>query len=113
MSGYASRIEGVNDYVSRYDDKFKEDFAEKKEKTYKDAMAKYNQVYGGIDTSNISNMLQQKNLDEAIPIFLGMGSAMAKTDIGKRTIGEITGDASEKLSQLKEGVRDAAGELME
>ena len=111
MSGYASRIEGVNDYVSRYTEKANEDFVDKKQTGYKDAMAKYNQVFGGIDTSNISDMLQQKNLDESIPIFLGMGASAAKTALGKKTMSEIGTGIQQGVSKLKEGVRTTATEI--
>ena len=113
MSGYSSRIDSVNDYVSRYTEKADEDFIDKKEKSYKDAMAKYNQVFAGIDTSNISDMLQQKNLDESIPIFLGMGAATARTALGKKTIKEIGIDFQQEASKLKEGVEKSATELGE
>ena len=36
MSGYSNRIEGVNEFVSNYEEKYKDDFEVKADKKYKD-----------------------------------------------------------------------------
>ena len=109
MSGYSNRIEGVNEYVSNYEEKYKDDFEVKADKTYKDKLATFNAAYGGIETDKINEVFQKKNMNEQIPLFMGMGASALESSLGKRTVREVGSDVSSAASRVGESAV-AAGE---
>ena len=109
MSGYANRIEGVNEYVSNYEEKYKDDFEVKADKKYKDKLATFNAAFGGIETDKINEVFQKKNMNEQIPLFMGMGASALETSLGKRTVREVGSDVASVANRVGESAV-AAGE---
>ena len=102
MSSYATRIESVNDYVRNYSEKYDETFGEAQKQKYEDAMNKFNAIYGGIDTQNITDVLELKNLNETIPVFMGMGTKALESKFGEKTIKEATQSVSDVAKETAE-----------